>query len=248
MYALEGDITDGSIATPVKEEVEKLLAKVKTAISNSTSLHSPLNATSLLEALAKYEGLYLAPGFGDDETPFKDRLLALGAPAIADIFDAPGGSTIDPVKAHWDSFLTSDHGLRIQSKTPNKTLNFHGKMKASDFLAQPGDLSEAQARARAAADYYHSDNALPRNIDLVRDLKRQVAAGGSPLLVSDVDDMLTSLGVTVADLGLTPTLDGKAYLKEAFAAIKGEGSAFEAALAKNTATMKDLRSQISAAK
>ena len=59
--------------------------------------------------------------------------------------------------------------------------------------------------------------------------------------------MLTELGYDVSSLSLTSS-DGKERVKEAMLALKSEGKDFEIALAKNTSTMKDLRTQIEKAK
>lgn len=74
------------------------------------------------------------------------------------------------------------------------------------------------------------------------------APTASGMSQSDAEDILRSAGIIPSDLGLTPQADGRTYLTEAFKSMKDEAKDFETALAKNTATIKELRSRISAAK
>jgi hypothetical protein len=252
IQSLKQDIVDEYVIGKGKAEIERFLAIIEDAITNSKTLHSPVEKSVLEATLGEYDNLYTSPVLspGSDTTDILARLTMRKAPhSIVDLFtDAPGGSAIDPVKAHWDSFLASDPAAQIiKSKAPNKTLGFHSNMKASDFLAQPGDLLEAQARARAATDYYRSDNALPRNIDLVRDLKRQVAAGGSSLSTSDVTAILTGLGLDKVAKRLT-AIDGKGQVSEALAKLKAQKEEADNLLSDSTKDVLAIKALIANAK
>ena len=142
----------------------------------------------------------------------------------------------EEISNRWTDFLTSYYAADLASKVDD-VLDFASGMTASTFLIKPTTLAEAEERIRAATEYYNQE--LLRNIDEVRSLRTQIESAS--ITVSEIDTMLTELGYDVSSL---TSLDGKERVKEAMLALKTEGSDFEAALAKNTSTMKDLRSQI----
>jgi len=230
-----------------RSEASTLKVAVDEALAKGTSLHTSMAKPALIALIAKYE-----EGFAKKNKTLRENFFADEGLDLAAIDHLLVGKTAAQIEAeavdlHWNAFLASDAGKRLAAKKDAEIKFGTAKgSKASDFLsAKPTKLTDAQALAKEAEDYYAHDAALKRNIGEIGSLRSSLAT--SSISVSDVDTILTGLGITVADLGLTPTADGKAYLKAAFAAIKGEGSAFEAALGKNTATMKQLRLDIAAA-
>ena len=250
--ATELDLTTGDVGKALapllaRPEGATLKAEVEKAINAGSALHSGLAKPALLDLIAKYEA-----GLATKKGALRENYWASEGLDPADISKLLVGKTAAQIEAeavdhHWAAFLASETGKRLAAKGDAEVkFGAAAGTKASAFLAaKPTKLADVQAVTKDAEDYYAPDASLKRNIGEITSLKAKLAV--SSISVSDVDTLLAGLGVNVADLGLAATSDGKAYLKAAFAAIKGEGSAFEAALAKNTVTMKQLRSDIAAA-
>ena len=246
--ATELDLTTGDVGKALaplllRPEAAALKAVVEDAVTKGTPLHSKLAKTALIDLIAKYEH-----GLGIKKASLRDNFFADENLDVAHIADLLVGKTAAQIEAeavdhHWNAFLASDAGKRLAAKKDAEIRFGAAKgSKASDFLsAKPSTLTDAQAFAKEAEDYYAVKTALPRTIDEVRDLRSQLAKAS--ISSADVDTILGEVGVVVTDLGLTAA-DGKGRIKEAFAVMIAENASFETALAKNTSTIKQLRSDL----
>ena len=250
--AAELDLSTGDVGKALapllaRPEGATLKVEVEKAIHAGTALHSALDKTALIELLGKYEH-----GLATKNKAMRDNFWASEGLDPADITSLLVGKSAAQIEAeavdlHWNAFLTSDAGKRLAAKKDAEIRFGTAKgSKASDFLAaKPTKLADVKTLAQEAEDHYAVANALPRTIKEVQDLRNQLAKAS--ISQSDVDTILGEVGADISELGLTAT-DGKARVKEAFAAMIAENAAFEAALSRNTATMKQLRIDLATAK
>ena len=251
--ATELDLTTGDVGKALapllaRPEGATLKAEVEKAINAGSALHSGLAKPALLDLIAKYEA-----GLATKKGALRENYWASEGLDPADISKLLVGKTAAQIEAeavdhHWAAFLASETGKRLAAKGDAEVkFGAAAGTKASAFLAaKPTKLADVQAVTKDAEDYYGVKTALPRTIKEVQDLKVQLTKAS--IAPADVDTILGEVGVTVADLGLAQTADGKAYLKAAFKAMLDENATFEAALNRNTATMQQLRLDLAAAK
>ena len=225
-----GDVGKALAPLLLHPEVAYLKSLVEDATYKGTPLYSDLAKPALIDLIAK-----CAHGFGIKNATLRDNFFVDEGIDVSHIDRLLVGKSARQLEAEavdtcWGAFLTSPLGVRLADKVKanaDAEIRFGSATgsKASDFLAhKPGTLAGAEELIREATDYYDVNQALPRAIKEVRDLRRCLATAS--IVPSDVDILLHTSGFGTIVRKLSGS-DGKNRMLEALEKIKMEHDALK---------------------
>ena len=224
-----GDVGKALAPLLLHPEVAYLKSLVEDATYKGTPLYSDLAKPALIDLIAK-----CAHGFGIKNATLRDNFFVDEGIDVSHIDRLLVGKSARQLEAEavdtcWGAFLTSPLGVRLADKVKanaDAEIRFGSATgsKASDFLAhKPGTLAGAEELIREATDYYDVNQALPRAIKEVRDLRRSLIE--SIILPKHVEILFSEAGFY--DLGKLSSADGWGCLREALEKIKMEHDALK---------------------
>lgn len=223
IQTLKQDIVDEYVIGKEKAEIERFLAIIEDAITNSKTLHSPVEKSVLEAALGEYDNLYTSPVLSpsSNTTDILARLTMKKAPhSIVDLFDAPGGPAPTILtaaeKAHRAFMLTLSSATSTDIYVPHyetgaPTTKIRGLNKADRAIIDSFDpsihteteIKRIQAAHEAALLDLEKTRAL-ENEKAVAHLRSQLATAKSTLAPSSASGSSTSgMDVTTAQKMVT---------------------------------------------
>ena len=221
-----GDIGKALAPLLARPEAADLKAAVENALATHTPIYSKGGKADLIAAIAKYEAA------SSIDT------ISMLSPDVASILVGKSAVEMEQeqINVRWCDFINSSIGARIVWKGDGE-LRFGSVAgtRASDFLAnRPRTLAATEALIKEATDYYDVNQAFPRVIREVQDLKYQLAV--TSISAGDVDTLFYDAGFRSIVRKLE-SMDGKGRIIEALEKIKDQQREREETLRDSTEIM-----------